>query len=113
MPHDARFDDEIYQQRSVVEPVIDSLKPRFCDRLRMTTRFGQFANSRLEAPSNRANSREATNCIIRPSKRVQETHSFELMIRISFSSMLHEDDLASNSIISALSGHFQAVATLV
>jgi IS5 family transposase len=40
--HNARLDDEIYGQRSVVESVFAAIKQRFGETLRARTWFGQF-----------------------------------------------------------------------
>ncbi len=42
MAHNARQDDDIYHQRSVVEAVFFALKQRYGDTLRARTWFGQF-----------------------------------------------------------------------
>ena len=42
MAHNARHDDDIYHQRSIVEAVFFALKQRYGDTLRARTWFGQF-----------------------------------------------------------------------
>jgi len=49
MAHNARHDDDVYHQRSVVEAVFFALKQRYGDTLRARTWFGQFRELVLKA----------------------------------------------------------------
>ena len=49
MAHNARHDDDIYHQRSIVEAVLFALKQRYGDTLRARTWFGQFRELVLKA----------------------------------------------------------------
>lgn len=49
MAHNARHDDDIYHQRSIVEAVFFALKQRYGDTLRARTWFGQFRELVLKA----------------------------------------------------------------
>lgn len=47
--HNARLDDEVYHQRSIVETVFSVIKRRYGDRLRARTWYGQFREMVLKA----------------------------------------------------------------
>lgn len=47
--HNARLDDSVYHQRSIVETVFSVIKRRYGDRLRARTWYGQFRETVLKA----------------------------------------------------------------
>ncbi len=49
MAHNARHDDDIYHQRSIIGAVFFGLKQRYSDTLRARTWFGQFRELVLKA----------------------------------------------------------------
>jgi len=49
MAHNARQDEDIYHQRSIIEAVFFGLKQRYGDTLRARTWFGQFRELVLKA----------------------------------------------------------------